>query len=201
MTRLTAFFIVAFGALALAQPQPGVGVWTQMRALIANVGTVGSDPSVQELDVVSGADDLGGGIRVSRADANASYVILNMNDASAFATIQAGDSVANLPIRLSPNGGGVSVGGGNAVLKVLTGVSSWDPASIADGAAASAAVTVIGVTTASTCFGSFSSIGSVGVAVTAQASAADTVIVLVTNNSGSAQDFGAGTARAVCFTY
>lgn len=192
--RVIALFLIAAAAAGVAaQPTPGNGVFSTL-----SVG-VGSDASVQEVDVRSGADGLGGGIRISRADG--SYLVLNMDDSSAFATIQAADNVAQLPTKLSPNGGGVAVGSGTAFINVLTGTGTWDPLSIADGAAAVNAITVTGVTTSSTCFASFSSIGTTAVAATAQASSSNTVTITLTNNSGSAQDFASGTLRAVCFTY
>lgn len=204
MMGLFAILGVVLGLAPLAgQPQSGPGVFDRVYATIAaTVGTTTlTDPSVQELDVRSNADGLSGGIRISRADANSAYLILNMDDASSFATIQAGDSVASLPTKLSPNGGGVSVGTGAAFINVLTGTTTWDPLSIADTDAAVNTVTVTGVTTLSTCFASFSSLTTTAVAITAQASSANTVAVTLTNNSGSAHDFGSGTLRAVCFTY
>lgn len=198
-----AVLLAVFTPLLFAQPQPGTGFFERVHATVSMVvgTTTLSDPSVQELDVRSGADGLSGGIRISRADANAAYMILNMDDASAFGTIQSGDSISSLPTKLSPNGGGVAVGTGTAFINVLTGTATWDPLSIADTDAAVNSVTVTGVTTASTCFASFSTLTTTAVAITAQASSANTVTVTLTNSSGSAQDFGSGTLRAVCFTY
>lgn len=66
---------------------------------------VSTDPSSQQLDVRSAGDDLGGGIRISRADG--SYFIMNMDDggSTAWGTLQAGDGGAFRPIKLNPNGG------------------------------------------------------------------------------------------------
>lgn len=78
------------------------------------VGTT-SDPSGQNLDVRSSADDLSGGVRISRADG--SYFILNMDDGgagSAWGTIQAGDGSAFRPVRLNTAGGQVLFGDGSA---------------------------------------------------------------------------------------
>ena len=105
-------FLLALAAPASAQWQefPG-GILTRSTAndSVTHLGGVVigvlANPSVQELDVRSATDGLAGGIRVSRTDA--SYLILNMDDSTAYATIQAGDGSGFLPIRINPNGGQV----------------------------------------------------------------------------------------------
>lgn len=95
---------------------------------------------------------------------------------------------------------GIQVGAtGTMFPSIVRGTDTWDPASVANGAATGVALTVTGATTTSTCFAALSTLGTNHVAITGHPSAADTVRVVITNNSGGAVDAASGTVSAVCF--
>lgn len=168
--------------------------------------SIGTTITGNDFEVRSTADDLSGGVKLSRGDANATLMIVNVNDGGAGVAkgvIQAGDNATYRPIALSPNGGGIEVGGGTAIVSVLTGTTSWDPPNINSASAASTTVTVTGVQSNSPCFAGISSmVASYAIAMTAHYDgAANTVRFVLTNQSGSAMDLGSGTVRVTCFTY
>jgi hypothetical protein len=84
-------------------------------------------------------------------------------------------------------------------LRLLSGSTTWDPASINDDQVATVSVTVTGVTSGDPCFAGFSNFGAQNVLLEAHVSGADTVQVLMYNASGVNQDPGSGTVNVVCF--
>lgn len=80
----------------------------------------------------------------------------------------------------------------DAVGGVLTGSATYDPASLADGAAASTTVTVTGAALGDIVTGVSFSLDLQGVDLTAYVSAADTVTVKFANRTGGTLDLGEG---------
>lgn len=95
--------------------------------------------------------------------------------------------------------GGLKVGGGGAITKVLTGSATWDPGSIADGDDLSTTLTVTGAAVGDPCFAGFTSLTTQDVFVDAHVQATNTVRVKLLNRSGSSQDFASGTAKVTVF--
>lgn len=179
---------------------------TTPRATFVDNGAIffGQTTGTRDMELRSTGDGLTGGFVVTRSDG--SELLVNADDGApggGFGTIQARDGSGYLPTKLSPSGGGVSVGGGGTVAAILTGTTTWDPPNINSASAASTTVTVTGVQSNSPCFGGISSmVASYAIAMSAHYDgAANTVRFVLTNQSGSAMDLGSGTVRVTCFTY
>lgn len=74
----------------------------------------------------------------------------------------------------------------------IVGSDTWDPASIANGAKASTAVTVTGAKITDYATASFS-LDLTGLVLDAEVTAANTVTCVLANNTGGAVDLGSGT--------
>lgn len=73
--------------------------------------------------------------------------------------------------------------------------ATWDPASVASGAATTTTITVTGAVLGDLAIASFSIALPAGVVISAAVTATDTVTVTLANLSGSAQDLASGTVR------
>ncbi|QRM55158.1 hypothetical protein [Sinorhizobium sp. BG8] len=82
--------------------------------------------------------------------------------------------------------------------QILTGSTTWDPASLADGAGASYNVTVTGAVLGDYCIPSFS-LNTQAMILTAHVTSADTVTVRLQNETGSTIDLASGTLRVAVF--
>lgn len=82
----------------------------------------------------------------------------------------------------------------------LTGSTTWDPASIADGAVASTTVTVTGAAVGDRAVASLSTLGANDVLISAHVQATDTVRVVILNKTGGALDLGSGTLNVDVWT-
>lgn len=136
---------------------------------------------------------------VIRSDGNIIYVV---EDVSATASSGTLTSVmyASAKLELTTSEarlrGGVSIGAGGATIsKVVKGETTWDPASLADGAAASTTVTVTGAVVGDPAYASLSTIGTGAWLISAQVTAVDTVTVVILNKTGGTVDLGSGTVR------
>ncbi len=78
----------------------------------------------------------------------------------------------------------------------LTGSTTWDPASIADGDKEAKDVTVTGAAMGDYCIASFS-LDVTDLSISATVTAADTVTVVLANNTGGAVDLGSGTVSVL----
>lgn len=201
LVTLSAVLAAAFAGAVLAQPQLQPGVFSALR--VSGAATVGSlsDPSVQELDVLSGASGVAGGLRVSRT-LNGSYTILNTNTggASGVGSLQAGDSTSYRPFDLQPLGGGVRIGGSAAasvINSIVAASSTWDPGSVATGNTTGVSTTVTGADAASVCLAGLVTLGS-DMSISAQGISTNLVRVTLTNNTGGTIDPASGTLRVIC---
>ncbi len=95
--------------------------------------------------------------------------------------------------------GGMKVGDGGKVNKVLTGSTTWDPASIADGDDLSTTLTVTGAAVGDPCFAGLTTLTTQDVQITAHVSAANTVKVVLLNRNGAAVDLASGTLKVTVF--
>lgn len=89
-----------------------------------------------------------------------------------------------------------------ATAKELTprrGSTTWNPASLGDGAVESTTVTVSGVAVGDPCFASLSTIGSNNFQITAHVESSDTVRVVLRNVSGGTVDLASGTLNVLCW--
>jgi len=84
-------------------------------------------------------------------------------------------------------------------VQALTGSTTWDPGSFADGASLNNNVTVTGAAVGDACAVSFSTIGTRNILITGHVSAANTVRCVLFNKEGSAVDLTSGTLRAWVF--
>jgi hypothetical protein len=84
-------------------------------------------------------------------------------------------------------------------LAILSGSTTWNPASINDDQVATVSVTVTGAVAGDPCFAGFSQFGAQNVLLEAHVSSADTVQVLLYNASGVAQNPDSGTVNVICF--
>jgi hypothetical protein len=75
------------------------------------------------------------------------------------------------------------------------GSTTWDPASLANGASASTTVTVTGAAVGDIALCGFTSITAAGWQMTANITSANTASVTITNNTGGTVDLGSGTVR------
>jgi hypothetical protein len=90
----------------------------------------------------------------------------------------------------------LKIGGGTQITKHLSSTISWDPASIADGAATSTNVTVTGAIVGDTVAVGFSTAVPALSILSGQVTSANTVSVTLFNKTGSNLDLGSGTLRA-----
>jgi hypothetical protein len=92
----------------------------------------------------------------------------------------------------------VAAGGfhGNIAVPGKTASVTWDPASIANNASTSTTVTLVGARFGHAAIASFSLAVPAGASMTAAVTAADTITVTLTNNTGGVLDLGSGTLRA-----
>jgi len=99
--------------------------------------------------------------------------------------------------------GSLGVGGGTAVASIITGTTTWDPTIINNGSTRSVDVTVTGVQSSSPCFVGYAGLAGFATTVRLQAhyESANTVRVVIDNQTGSNLDFPSGTVRVTCFTY
>lgn len=81
-------------------------------------------------------------------------------------------------------------------LRFLVGTASWDPASLADGAATSTTVTVTGALLGQPVIIAFSLAVPAGAILTADVTAADTVTAKLVNHTGGVMDLSSGTLTA-----
>lgn len=79
--------------------------------------------------------------------------------------------------------------------KFIEGSDTWDPGSIADGDEEAKEVTVTGAALGDYAIASFS-LDVTDLTISASVTAADTVTVILANNTGGAIDLGSGTVRA-----
>jgi hypothetical protein len=96
--------------------------------------------------------------------------------------------------------GGVRIGDGTTndvetLNSVLMNTKTWDPGSVATGSSTTTTVTVTGAALNDTVIPSFS-LSLSGLMLTGYVSAADTVTVVLANNTAAAVDLGSGTLRA-----
>lgn len=82
-------------------------------------------------------------------------------------------------------------------LRFLTGSATWDPASVADGAATSASLTLPGAALGDVAVPSFSNAITAGAFMVAHVTSADTVTVTLFNKTGSSLDLASGTLKVV----
>lgn len=92
--------------------------------------------------------------------------------------------------------GNVSINAGTAITKHLSGTATWNPASLANGARESIAVTVTGAALGDTVAVGFTTAVPAGMIITGQVTAANTVTVTLYNINAGAQDLASGTVRA-----
>lgn len=97
-----------------------------------------------------------------------------------------------------PNGGSDTGNKINLATFALTGSASWTPGSIAHDTQVTTTVTVTGAVVGDLALARFSLVLS-GLLIHAWVSAADTVTVAITNNTGSTVGLAAGTVRALVF--
>ena len=83
----------------------------------------------------------------------------------------------------------------DAVNKRLSGSDVWNPASLAAGATATKTVTVTGAVSGDTVLVGFTSITTAGWQISGQVTAADTVTVTLTNQTGGTVDLPSGTVN------
>lgn len=96
----------------------------------------------------------------------------------------------------------VTVGSsGNAITLAVTGTKTWDPGNILDGDAETTTLTVTGAVVGQVCTASQSTLTAATLVIAAFPSAADTVRVVLNNNSGGAVDITSGTLRAACIAF
>ena len=179
-----------------------------LRATMQSGGgfAIGATSTTHDFEVRSTADDLAGGAKVTRSDGT--YFIWNANDGGAGVAkgiLQAGDSVAYRPIALSPSGGGIEVGGGTAVLGIISNTASWDIPSKINGAMEAMTMTLTGIQATSPCMVGFNpNTGGTtisGITLSAYYDSANTVRVVALNTSGGTIDPTSATVRVTCFTY
>lgn len=101
----------------------------------------------------------------------------------------------------NPNGGtlsGTQIGLHSFAVGQVKATATWDPASIANGATATTTVTVSGAALGDFALASFS-LSLSGLSLSAYISAANTVTVVLTNNSGAAVNLASGTLAVLVF--
>ncbi|HUP48819.1 MAG TPA: hypothetical protein VNA04_08505 [Thermoanaerobaculia bacterium] len=104
--------------------------------------------------------------------------------------------------RMRISSSGVSIGsGGTPIAKHLSATATWDPPPVANGAATATSVTVAGAVAGDSCFAGFSVLPDANWIISAHATAANTVRVVLANHTGGIVDLGSGTVRASCWQY
>lgn len=83
--------------------------------------------------------------------------------------------------------------------QLLSGTTTWDPASVADGAVVNTTVTVTGAAVGDPAYASLSTVTVANVILGAVVTAANTVSVTLHNKTGAAYDAASGTLKAVVF--
>lgn len=116
-------------------------------------------------------------------------------------SISATGGDTNISLELIPKGtGGIAIGSSGApIAKVITGTTTWDPASIADGAITTTTVTVTGAAVGDVCMVGLTTLTTEDAMLVGKVSAADTVEVVLFNKTGGNMDLSSGTLRAVVF--
>lgn len=89
----------------------------------------------------------------------------------------------------------IIIGGGAKIARHLSGTKTWDPASVSDGAQTSTTVTVTGAALGDEVTCSFSNSLQL-MRMSGYVSAANTVTVVLSNNTGGAIDLSSGILRA-----
>lgn len=185
----------------------GTGALGTLRMGIDASGRVtigqGAGGTSSDFDVRSSVDGAAGngGMKISRADGT--YVIVNVDDggaSTAWGSIQAGDGSGFRPVRLSPSGGGIQVGGGGTILAIYTGSTTYDPPSLAAGASTSTTVTVTGASSTSVCTPGLSTLGTTVFLVSASPGTNQATVSFY-NASGGTVDLSSGTLRVTCFAH
>ena len=98
--------------------------------------------------------------------------------------------------------GSVAIGGGAAIVKSISATTTWDPASLADGASETkSSITMTGVTVGDVVTAALTTIIASTWRVQACVTAADTVAVTITNNTGGTVDLASGTLRVNCIKF
>lgn len=92
------------------------------------------------------------------------------------------------------NGIGVGGPGSEVGISFLTGTATWDPGSIADQAFEAVDVTVTGAALGDVAFAGFS-LDVQDLVISATVTAADTVTVVLSNQTSGAVDLASGTVR------
>jgi hypothetical protein len=96
-------------------------------------------------------------------------------------------------LRVDDNG--TKIGEGSYITKHLSGSTTWNPAEVADGAQATTTVTVTGAAASNPVVVAFGQ-DLQGMQLTGYVSAANTVTVVLQNNTGGAIDLASGTLVA-----
>jgi hypothetical protein len=118
--------------------------------------------------------------------------------------IRLADDSADAPFTASTVGATTSatIGGGSAITLSRTGTTTWDPASLANGASEKkTAVTVTGAAVGDPVIASLTTIVSSDWAVQACVTSANTAEVKITNNTGGVVDLASGTLRVNLLKY
>lgn len=98
--------------------------------------------------------------------------------------------------------GALRIGAGTATITShRTGTTTWDPASIADGAMTTTTVTVSGALVGNVCTPSFSLAVPAGAILTCNITANSVATVTLFNKTGGALDLASGTVRASVWAY
>lgn len=98
--------------------------------------------------------------------------------------------------------GSVAIGGGSFIAKTITTTTTWDPASLADGASETkSSITMTGVAVGDVVTAALTTIIASTWRVQACVTATDTVAVTITNNTGGTVDLASGTLRINCIKF
>lgn len=96
--------------------------------------------------------------------------------------------------------GGLKVGGGQAISKVLTASTTWDPGNMAaDGNSVGTTLTVTGAAVGDPAFAGLTTLTTEAVLITAHVTATNTVRVDLLNKTGGALDLNSGTLKVTVF--
>jgi len=105
-------------------------------------------------------------------------------------------------VDIGNNSYGVTIGGGTGViLQHLSATATWDPPSLNNGAVTSTTITVTGAGLGDIVNASHNQIGANNVIVSAHVQAADTVRVVLRNDSGGTLNIASGTLRVNVWKY
>lgn len=92
-------------------------------------------------------------------------------------------------------------GVGSVIKRHLSATAVWDPPNLTNGSVASTTVTVTGAAVGDIAYAAHSSIGANNVIISANVQAADTVRVVLRNDTGGALDIASGTLRVNVWKY